>query len=85
MLEQNCCLAGPHFLPLVEVLQDYVTIFHKLHPIVVDLWRPWKYNTARILGRFFSPFPVASHRDDEQEHKLWCYHKAVWWDVPTSP
>ena len=34
----------------LEVLQDYVTNFHKvrrLHLIVVDLWRPWKYNTAR--------------------------------------
>ena len=52
MLKQNCCLAGPHFRPpaIVEVLQDYVTNFHKvrrLHLIVVDLWRPWKYNTAR--------------------------------------
>ena len=52
MLKQNCCLAGPHFPPpaIVEVLQDYVTNFHKvrrLHLIVVDLWRPWKYNTAR--------------------------------------
>ena len=52
MLKQNCCLSGPHFPPpaIVEVLQDYVTNFHKvrrLHLIVVDLWRPWKYNTAR--------------------------------------
>ena len=52
MLKQNCCLAGPHFPPpaIVEVLQDYVTNLHKvrrLHLIVVDLWRPWKYNTAR--------------------------------------
>ena len=52
MLKQNCCLSGPHFPPpaLVEVLQDYVTNYHKvrrLHLIVVDLWRPWKYNTAR--------------------------------------
>ena len=40
MLQQNCCLSGPHFPPaIVEALQDYVT-----H--VVDLWRPWKYNTA---------------------------------------
>ena len=34
----------------VEALQDYVTNYHKvrrLHLIVVDLWRPWKYNTAR--------------------------------------
>ena len=32
-----------------EALQDYVTHYHKvrrLHLIVVDLWRPWKYNTA---------------------------------------
>ena len=31
-------------------MQDYVTNFYKvrrLHLIVVDLWRPWKYNTAR--------------------------------------
>ena len=52
MLKQNCCLSGPHFPPpaIVEVLQDYVTNFHKvrrLHLIVVDLWRPWKYNTAQ--------------------------------------
>ena len=52
MLKQNCCLSGPHFPPpaIVEVLQDYVTSYHKvrrLHLIVVDLWRPWKYNTAR--------------------------------------
>ena len=50
MLAQNCRLAGPHFPPpaIVEVLQDYVTNFHKvrrLHLIVVDLWRPWNYNT----------------------------------------
>ena len=34
----------------MEALQDYVTHYHKvrrLHLIVVDLWRPWKYNTAR--------------------------------------
>ena len=33
-----------------ELLQDYVTNFHKvrrLHLIVVDLWRTWNYNTAR--------------------------------------
>ena len=54
MLKQNCCLSGPHFPPpaIVDVLQDYVTNYHKvrrLHLIVtlVDLWRPWKYNTAR--------------------------------------
>ena len=52
MLQQNCCLSGPHFPPLaiVEALQDYVTHYYKvrrLHLIVVDLWRPWKYNTAR--------------------------------------
>ena len=54
MLQQNCCLAGPHFPPpaIVEVLQDYVTHYYKvrrLHLIVVDLWRPWKYNTAREI------------------------------------
>ena len=51
MLKQNCCLSGPHFPPaIVEVLQDYVTNYHKvrrLHLIAVDLWRPWKYNTAQ--------------------------------------
>ena len=34
----------------MEALQDYVTHYYKvrrLHLIVVDLWRPWKYNTAR--------------------------------------
>ena len=48
----NCSLTGPHFPPpaIVEALQDYVTHYYKvrrLHLIVVDLWRPWKYNTAR--------------------------------------
>ena len=41
---------------IVEVLQDYVTNFHKvrrLHLIVVDLWRPWKYNTAGPEKSFF--------------------------------
>ena len=52
MLRQNCSLTGPHFPPpaIVEALQDYVTHYYKvrrLHLIVVDLWRPWKYNTAR--------------------------------------
>ena len=52
MLQQNCSLTGPHFPPpaIVEALQDYVTRYYKvrrLHLIVVDLWRPWKYNTAR--------------------------------------
>ena len=52
MLQQNCCLSGPHFPPpaIVEALQDYVTHYykvHRLHLSVVDLWRPWKYNTAR--------------------------------------
>ena len=51
MLKQNCCLSGPDFPPpaIVEALQDYVTNYHKvrrLHLIVVDLWRPWEYNTA---------------------------------------
>ena len=50
MLRQNCSLTGPHFPSpaIVEALQDYVTHYHKvrrLHLIVVDLWRPWKYNT----------------------------------------
>ena len=45
------CLV-PHFPPpaIVEALQDYVTHYYKvrrLHLIVVDLWLPWKYNTAR--------------------------------------
>ena len=52
MLKQSCHLSGPHFPPpaIVEAVQDYVTNYHKvrrLHLIVVDLWRPWKYNTAR--------------------------------------
>ena len=53
MLQRNCCLSGPHFPPpaIVEAVQNYVTYYHKvrrLHLIVVDLWRPWKYNTARV-------------------------------------
>ena len=52
MLQQNISLSGPHFPPpaIVEALQDYVTHYYKvrrLHLIVVDLWRPWKYNTAQ--------------------------------------
>eukprot|EP00434_Breviolum_minutum_P042676 symbB.v1.2.038001.t1/scaffold5775.1/size23734/3 len=52
VLRQNCSLTGPHFPPpaIVEALQDYVTHYYKvrrLHLIVVDLWRPWKYNTSR--------------------------------------
>ena len=52
MLKLNCCLTGPHFPPpaIVEAVQDYVTHYHKvrrLHLIVVDLWRPWKYNASR--------------------------------------
>ena len=37
-------------LLLLKSFQDYVTNFHKvrrLHLIVVDLWRPWNYNTTR--------------------------------------
>ena len=52
MLTQNCRLSWTALssAAVVEVLQDYVTNFHKvrrLHLIVVDLWRPWNYNTAR--------------------------------------
>lgn len=64
MLRQNCCLSGPHFPPpaIVEVLQDYVTHYYKvrrLHLIVVDLWRPWKYNTAQ--ARWIQLRTTASH------------------------
>ena len=69
MLKQNCCLSGPHFPPpaIVEALQDYVTNYHKvrrLHLIVVDLWRPWKYNTAgpeRLLTNFGVFLIVMTH------------------------
>ena len=52
VLKQNSCVSGPYFPPpaIVEVLQDNVTNFHQvrqLHLVVVDLWRPWEYNTAR--------------------------------------
>ena len=52
IFKQNCCLSGPHFPPpaIVEAWQEDVTNYHKvrrLHLIVVDLWRPWQYNTAR--------------------------------------
>ena len=32
MLQQNCCLSGPHFPPpaIVEALQDYVTHYYKV-------------------------------------------------------
>ena len=51
-MKLSSSLTGPHFPPpaIVEALQDYVTHYHKvrrLHLIVVDLWRRWKYNTAR--------------------------------------
>ena len=68
MLKQNCCLSGPHFPPpaIVEALQDYVTHYHKvrrLHLIVVDLWRPWKYNTARAREITDQLWRI-SHNDD---------------------
>ena len=68
MLQQNCCLSGPHFPPpaIVEALQDYVTHCYKvrrLHLIVVDLWRPWKYNTARAREITDQLWRV-SHGDD---------------------
>ena len=68
MLKQNCCLSGPHFPPpaIVEALQDYVTHYHKvrrLHFIVVDLWRPWKYNTARVREITDQLWRI-SHNDD---------------------
>ena len=68
MLTQNCCLSGPHFPPpaIVEALQDYVTHYHKvrrLHLIVVDLWRPWKYNTARAREITDQLWRI-SHNDD---------------------
>ena len=50
MPKQNCCLSGPHFSAgNCGSLTGHVTNYHKvrrLHLIVVDLWRPWKYNTA---------------------------------------
>ena len=68
MLQQNCCLSGPHFPPpaIVEALQDYVTHYYKvrrLHLIVVDLWRPWKYNTARAREITDQLWRI-SHNDD---------------------
>ena len=52
MLAANCCLTGPDFPPpaIAEVLQDCVAHYHKvrrLHLIVVDLWRPWRYNARQ--------------------------------------
>ena len=49
MLIADCCLTGPDFPPpaIMEVLQDCVANYHKvrrLHLIIVDLWRPWRYN-----------------------------------------
>ena len=86
MLKQNCCLAGPHFPPpaIVEVLQDYVTNFHKvrrLHLIVVDLWRPWKYNTARArdVTRRVSPF-----RPDGPQPPLRCRRFAYGYALDSS-
>ena len=68
MLKQNCCLPGPHFPPpaIVEAFQDYVPHYHKvrrLHLIVVDLWRPWKYNTARAR-EITDQLWLISHCDD---------------------
>ena len=52
MLATICCLTGPDFPPpaIAEVLQDCVANYHKvrrLYLIVVDLWRPWRYNTRQ--------------------------------------
>ena len=43
-------LARTYCSAALDKCSDYVTHYHKvrrLHLIVVDLWRPWKYNTAR--------------------------------------
>ena len=45
MLRQNCSLTGPHFPPPGNC-GGTARLCHAL-PLVVDLWRPWKYNTAR--------------------------------------
>ena len=86
MLRQNCSLTGPHFPPpaIVEALQDYVTHYHKvrrLHLIVVDLWRPCKYNTARAkaitdqvwyISHCDATHRVSPLRPDGPEPPLWC-------------
>ena len=76
MLKQNCCLSGPHFPPpaIVEALQDYVTHYHKvrrLHLIVVDLWRPWKYNTARAREITDQLWRISHGDDTRPMDMLW--------------
>ena len=92
MLQQNCCLSGPHFPPpaIVEALQDYVTHNYKvrrLHLIVVDLWRPWKYNTARAreitdqlwrISHGNDTHRVSPFRPDGPEPPLRCLVWMLW-------
>ena len=92
MLQQNCCLSGPHFPPpaIVEALQDYVTHYYKvrrLHLIVVDLWRPWKYNTARAreitdqlwrISHGDDTHRVSPFRPDGPEPPLRCRMDMLW-------
>ena len=45
------CGAGHVWAGRANFYPHHRTNFHKLrrlHLVVVDLWRPWKYNTARV-------------------------------------
>jgi len=53
MLTNNCSLQAPDFPPpaIAEALEDYVNNrfkIRRLHLIIVDTWRPWRYNADQI-------------------------------------
>ena len=53
MLSNNCVLDAPDFPPpaIAEALEDYVDNrfkIRRLHLIIVDTWRPWRYNADQI-------------------------------------
>ena len=52
-LSLNCALDAPDFPPpaIAEALEDYLDNCFKirrLHLIIVDTWRPWRYNAEQI-------------------------------------
>ena len=68
MLKQNCCLAGPHFPPpaIVEVLQDYVTNFHKVRRCILLWW------TCGVVV-----LPMAMHWTVLSSLAIWCGRKEM--------
>ena len=74
---RSSSVTGPHFPPpaIVEALQDYVTHYYKvrrLHLIVVDLWRPWKYNTDCAKAITDDTHRVSPFRPDGPKPPLRC-------------